>query len=258
MSDETKDFRMSLLDHLDELRKRIIISLAAIFLAMVGCFIFKGRILNLLLQPIKDRELVTLSPTESFMTVFKVVAYSGLIVASPVIIYQVWAFVAPGLRTKERRVVIFATIFTSILFIGGVVFGWALVLPRGLDFLLNYQSDVFNQQLQAAKYFSFVTMFLLGFGVVFELPAMLLTLARLGIVSHKMLAANRKYAVLVGAVVSAVLTPGQDLFSMIAMFIPTMLLYEFSVQASRLIQKRKQERDQAEYGEENEAAEDTV
>lgn len=236
---------MSLIEHLDELRKRIIISLVAIFLAMVACFIFKGRILSLMVEPIRDRELITLSPTESFMTVFKVVAYAGLIVASPVIIYQIWAFVAPGLRTKERRVVIFATIFTSLLFIGGVVFGWIFVLPRGLDFLLNYQDDIFNQQVQAAKYFSFVAMFLLGFGIVFEIPAMLLTLARFGIVSHDMLAKNRKYALLIGAVVSAALTPGQDLFSMIAMFIPTMLLYEFSVQASRVIQKRRQKKEEA-------------
>ena len=245
MSASSKEYSMSLIEHLDELRKRIIISLIAIFLAMVFCFIFKSYILELLIQPLDGKELITLSPTESFMTVFKVVAYSGMIVASPVIIYQVWAFVAPGLQSKEKRVVIFATLFTSLLFLGGVVFGWVFVLPRGLDFLLNYQSDIFNQQVQAAKYFSFVAMFLLGFGVVFEIPAMLLTLARLGVVSHSTLAKNRKYALLVGAVISAALTPGQDLFSMIAMFIPAMLLYEFSVQASRVIQKRRQKREEA-------------
>lgn len=235
---------MSLIEHLDELRKRIIISLIAIVLAMVFCFIFKGFILELLVKPIEGKELITLSPTESFMTVFKVVAYAGLIVASPVIIYQIWAFVAPGLKAKERRIVIFATLFTSLLFIGGVLFGWYFVLPRGLDFLLNYQSDIFNQQVQASKYFSFVAMFLLGFGLVFEIPAMLLTLARFGIVSHRTLAKNRKYALLIGAVVSAALTPGQDLFSMIAMFIPAMLLFEFSVQASRIIEKRQAEKEE--------------
>lgn len=236
---------MSIVEHLDELRKRIIISLVAIFVAMAGCFIFKGRLLNLMIEPIKGKELITLSPAESFMTVFKVVAYAGLIIASPVIIYQVWSFISPGLESKERRLVLFATIFTSILFIGGVAFGWLLVLPRGLDFLLNYQSDIFNQQVQASKYFSFVALFLLGFGVVFEIPAMILTLARFGIVNHKMLARNRKYAILIGAVVSAFLTPGQDLFSMVAMFVPTLLLFEFSVQASRVIQKRKEEREAA-------------
>jgi sec-independent protein translocase protein TatC len=237
---------MSLIEHLDELRKRIIISVAAIFVGMVGCFIFKGPILNLLIEPIGDKELVTLSPTESFMTVFKVSAYAGMIVASPIVIYQIWAFVAPGLKSKEKRLALYATIFTSLLFIAGVVFAWIIVLPRGLDFLLNYQSDIFNQQLQAAKYFSFVAMFLLGFGVVFLLPAMLLTLARIGIVSHEMLAKNRKYALLIGAVVSAALTPGQDLFSMLAMAIPFMLLYEFSVQASRVMQKRKRDKEKLE------------
>jgi sec-independent protein translocase protein TatC len=237
---------MSLIDHLDELRKRIIISVIAIFVAMVGCFIAKEWILEILVMPIEGRELITLSPTESFMTVFKVVAYAGLIVAAPVIIYQVWAFVAPGLKSKEKRVVLYATIFTTILFFAGIFFAWMFVLPRGLDFLLNYQSNYFNQQLQASKYFSFVVMFLLGFGLVFELPAMLLTLSRLGIVSHKMLAKNRKYALLFGAVISAVLTPGQDLFSMLAMAIPFMLLYEFSVQASRIFQRRKLKKEEAE------------
>jgi sec-independent protein translocase protein TatC len=249
---------MSLIEHLDELRKRIIISVIAILVGMVGCFIAKSWILNLLIEPIGDKELITLSPTESFMTVFKVSAYAGMIVASPVIIYQIWAFVAPGLKSKEKRVVLYATIFTSLLFFGGVVFAWMFVLPRGLDFLLNYQSDIFNQQLQASKYFSFVAMFLLGFGIVFELPAMLLTLARLGIVSHEMLAKNRKYALLIGAVVSAALTPGQDLFSMLAMAIPFMLLYEFSVQASRVMQKRKRKKEEAEVLDEDADAGETA
>jgi sec-independent protein translocase protein TatC len=231
---------MSLVEHLTELRKRIIYAVIALSVGMIGCFIVKGYLLELLKQPLNGRQLITLAPAESFMTVFKVVAIAGVVVASPVIIYQIWAFVAPGLKAKERHVILFAAAFTSLLFLGGVAFAWFLVLPRGLEFLLTYQEDIFNQEVQAAPYFSFVTLFLLGFGLIFELPAMILTLARMGIVNHKQLGRNRRYAVLAGALVSAALTPGQDAFSMLAMFVPFYVLFEVSIQASRLIEHRRQ------------------
>lgn len=230
---------MSLIEHLEELRKRIIIAVVAITAGMVGCFVFKGPLLKLLIAPLGGKELITLSPTESFMTVFKVAAYGGFIIASPIIIYQIWAFVSPGLKSKEKRVIFFATFVTTILFLAGVAFGWYLVLPRGLDFLLNYEGEVFNQQIQASRYFSFVAMFLLGFGLIFELPAMIVTLAWVGLVDATTLRKKRKYAILIGAVVSAALTPGQDLFSMIAMFVPFLLLYEVSVIMARLIQRSR-------------------
>jgi len=233
---------MSLIEHLEELRKRIIISVVALAVTTVGAFICKSYLLAFLVAPLNGKQLITLAPAESFMTTFKVSAYAGVIAASPVIIYQIWAFVAPGLKSKEKHVVLYAAVFTTILFLSGVAFAWWLVLPRGLDFLLNYQSDYFNQQVQASKYFSFVAMFLLGFGIIFELPALLLTLARLGIVNSKQLARNRRYAILAGAVISAILTPTQDAISMMAMAVPFVFLYEISIHLSRLVQKRKQER----------------
>lgn len=228
---------MSLIGHLEELRKRIIISFAALCVGVIVCFIFKGLLLELLTAPLGDKKLITLSPTESFMTVFKVSGYAGMMIASPVIIYQIWAFVAPGLRSKEKRVIFFATFFTTILFLAGVAFAWQFVLPRTLDFLLNYESDVFNQQVQSSQYFTFVAMFMLGFGIIFELPAMILTLVRMGIVDPKVLRKKRKYAILVGVIVSAALTPGQDLFSMLAMAIPFVLLYEISLVLSRFVKR---------------------
>lgn len=228
---------MSLIGHLEELRKRIIISFAALCVGVIICFIFKGFLLELLTEPLGDKKLITLSPTESFMTVFKVSGYAGMMIASPVIIYQIWAFVAPGLRAKEKRVIFFATFFTTLLFLVGVVFAWRFVLPRTLDFLLNYESDVFNQQVQSSQYFTFVAMFMLGFGIIFELPAMILTLVRLGIVEPKVLRKKRKYAILVGVIASAALTPGQDLFSMLAMAVPFVLLYEISLILCRFVKR---------------------
>ncbi len=214
------------------------ISAFALAFGMIVCFIFKSYLLDLFVQPLGDRKLITLTPTESFMTVFKMAAYVGMIVVSPVLIYQIWAFVAPGLKAKEKHVILFAAIFTSILFLCGVAFAWFLVLPRALDFLLTYQDTFFNQQVQAAKYFSFVAMFLLGFGLIFELPALLLTLIRLGVVSPKTLAKHRKYAVLAGSILSAALTPSQDFFSILAMAVPFYVLYEASIHLGKLIQKR--------------------
>jgi len=229
---------MSLIGHLEELRKRLVISAFALAFGMVVCFIFKGYLLDLLVQPLGNRKLITLTPTESFMTVFKVSAYVGMILVSPIVIYQIWAFVAPGLKTKEKHVVLYAAIFTSILFLCGVVFAWFLVLPRALSFLLSYQDDFFNQQVQAATYFSFVAMFLLGFGLIFELPALLLTLVRVGVVSPQQLAKHRKYAILGGSIMSAALTPSQDFFSVLAMAVPFYVLYEASIHLGKLVQRR--------------------
>lgn len=249
---------MSLVEHLEELRRRIIICAAALAVTTTVCFIFKGYLLELLLTPLGGRELLTLGPTESLMVVFKIAFFAGLILASPLIIYQVWAFVSPGLEARERRPTLIAALFTSLLFLGGVAFAWFLVLPRGLDFLLSYESDTFNQQVQAARYFSFVVMFLLGFGIVFEVPAMVLSLARLGIVTPAMLRRHRKYVYLGGAVISAVLTPGQDVFSMIAMAVPFLALFELSVILSRFVRRSGHSREEAEAvdsnGEKGEAA----
>ncbi|MHB8792775.1 MAG: twin-arginine translocase subunit TatC [Thermoleophilia bacterium] len=237
MTGTPNDRMMSLIGHLEELRKRIIISFVALCVGMIICFVFKGFLLELLTSPLGDKKLITLSPTESFMTVFKVAGYAGMIVASPVIIYQIWAFVAPGLRSKEKRVIFFATFFTTLLFLAGVAFSWKFVLPRTLDFLLNYESDVFNQQVQSSQYFTFVAMFMLGFGIIFETPAMILTLVRMGVVDPKVLRKKRKYAILAGVIVSAALTPGQDLFSMLAMAVPFVLLFEISLVLSRFVKR---------------------
>lgn len=247
---------MSLIEHLEELRKRIIISVVAIAVGMTVCFIFQESLLGLLVAPLNGRELITLTPAESFLTVFKVAAYAGIIVASPVIIYQIWAFAAPGLRQKERRVILSATGFTTLLFLAGVAFAWYFVLPKGLDFLLNYETDFFNQQVQATPYFTFVALFLLGFGLIFETPALILTLVWIGIVDVKTLNRQRKYAYLIGAIVSAVITPGTDAFSMLAMFIPFLVLYEVSVLLGRVIERsrrKKKAADVVEDGPEGEA-----
>ncbi|MHB1389619.1 MAG: twin-arginine translocase subunit TatC [Thermoleophilia bacterium] len=257
MSDKTNDSPMSLIEHLEELRKRIIISIIAIAVGMTVCYIFQAPLLRLLVMPLNGRELITLTPTESFMTVFKVAAYAGVVVASPVLIYQIWAFAAPGLRQRERRVILSATAFTTLLFLAGVVFAWYLVLPTGLNFLLSFESDFFNQQVQATPYFTFVALFLLGFGLIFETPALILSLVFIGIVDVRMLSEQRKYAILIGAVVSAVITPGTDFFSMLAMFVPFLVLYEVSVLLARVIERSRRRKKAAQVVEDGPEGETT-
>jgi sec-independent protein translocase protein TatC len=239
--------RMSVLDHLDELRRRIIVSLLALVVGVVAAFIGKDWVFFVVERPLKairgpGAQLVTFSPTEPFMTIVRVSVYVGLIIALPVILYEVWAFIMPALYEREKRSVLPYVLFTLLLFLGGVAFGYFVVLPIGLSFLIGYGGDIFNQQLRASEYLSFVSVFLLGFGVVFEMPAFILLLSALGVVSTKRLRRWRKYAVLVIAVVAMVITPSQDPVSMLLMMGPLLLLYELGIGLGRLVERRRERR----------------
>lgn len=239
--------RMSVLDHLDELRRRIIIALVALAIGVVAAFVGKDWVFFVIERPLKairgpGTQLVTFSPTEPFMTILKVSIYAGLIVALPVILYEVWAFIMPALYEREKKSALPYVLFTLLLFLGGVAFGYFVVLPVGLNFLIGYGGDIFNQQLRASEYLSFVSIFLLGFGVVFELPAFMLLLSALGVVSTKRLRRWRKYAVLVIAVVAMVTTPSQDPVSMLLMMGPLLLLYELGIGLGMLVERRREKR----------------
>ncbi len=231
--------------HLGELRKRLTWVGAAIVVCVIGCFIAKDYVFAIVMHPLEStdiEELVTLGVTESFMTVLKVSIYAGLIVSLPLILYQFWAFILPGLYEREKRSVIPYAASTTALFLGGVVFGYYIVLPIGLRFMLSYGDEFFRQLLQAEKYITFVTMFLLAFGAVFELPLIMLLLSWAGIVDHVKMRKVRKYAILVEAVVAMVFTPSQDPVSMALMLIPLIILYEFGIWLSKVFEKRKAKR----------------
>jgi sec-independent protein translocase protein TatC len=231
--------------HLGELRKRIAYAAVAVVVCVIGAFIAHTPIFNILMRPLDNtpiRELTTFGVTEAFMQVLKVSIYAGLIISLPFIMYQFWAFILPGLYENEKRNVIPYMASTTVLFLGGVVFGYFIVLPVGLKFMVNYGGDLFNQLLQAERYISFVTQFLLAFGVVFELPLVMMLLAWTGVLDYVKMRKVRKYAILVEAVVAMVFTPSQDPVSMMLMLLPLIALYEFGIWLSRIVAKRKEKR----------------
>lgn len=238
---------MPLMGHLTELRKRITYSAAAIVVFSIAAFIEKKYVFAVLMRPLKNtpyagQKLLAFTPTESFMAILKISVYAGLIVSLPFILWQFWAFVLPALYEKEKRSVLPYVGMTSGLFLGGVVFGYYVVLPIGLKWLLNFSKDQFTVMLHVDPYVSFITLFLLAFGAVFELPVIMMLLAWAGLADYKKMRKVRKYAILVEAVVAMVITPSQDPISMMLMLIPLLILYEIGILLARLTAKRKAQR----------------
>ena len=186
-----------------------------------------------------NAKLIFTGLPEAFFTYLKVSFLSGLIVASPILLYQFWMFVAPGLYRKERRLMVPIVILSSFFFIGGALFGYFVVFPWGFKFFLGFATDTIRPLPSMKEYFSFSAKLLLGFGIAFELPLVLTFLARLGVVSVSFLKKNRKYALLLFFVGSAILTP-PDVVTQIMMALPLMLLYEISIIGARIFGRKKQ------------------
>jgi sec-independent protein translocase protein TatC len=223
------DEHLTLVEHLDELRTRIIISLAAFAVSFGLCFWQNHRILDLLDEPLPgDRHPITLGVTEPFMTTITVSAYAALLIALPVILYQLYAFVLPAFSPTERRVAFPLLLMVPLLFIGGVVFGYFLVLDPAVHFLLNFNDNQFNIQVRARDYYSFVTMTLLAMGIIFQIPMGILAVTRLGIATPRQLRQWRRYAYLAIAVVAALL-PSVDPVSMLIEMVPLIILFELSI-----------------------------
>lgn len=236
----------TLLEHLGELRNRIFWSILAIGIGIVVAGIFSDRVFNILLYPLNQvpgldadsYQIMTLSPIEPFMVSLKVWVVASLIATSPFLIYQLWAFVGPAFSSGEKKYFYPIVIATSVLFLGGVAFGYLIVLPKGLSFLLTFGGTTFNVQNRANEYFTFVALFVLAFGCIFELPVVLVLLAKTGVIDDKFLRRNRRYAIVIAALAAAFLTPGQDVFSMVAMLIPLLVLYEVSIPIARWVQPK--------------------
>src|SRR5215217_2211004 len=227
--------RLTLVEHLDELRTRIIISVATFVVAFAVCFWQNDRLLDIANAPLPgDRTPITFGVAEPFTTTVTITAYAALVLSLPVILYQVYAFVLPALTSRERRVVVPFLVLVPVLFVAGVLFGYFVVLPAATKFLLNFNDTQFNVQVRARDYYSFFTLTLGVMGLIFQLPIGILAITRLGIVTPKQLAQNRRYAILVIAVV-AMLLPGTDPMTMLLSMIPLLLLFEGSLIVARLL-----------------------
>lgn len=234
------DDQLSLVDHLDELRSRLIWCLIALVLAFAVCFWQSDFLLDLAADPLPpaDRALIVLAPTEAFMTTITVCVYAAIIVAAPFISYQLFAYVLPAFSPRERKAIMPLLIAIPGLFLAGVIFAYLVVLPAAVNFLLSFNDAQFETQLRAREYYSFFSMTLLAGGVVFQLPIIILALVRLRIVTVRQLRKNRRYAWLIIAIVAAAL-PGVDPISMLIEMVPLLILYELSIVLARGIGQPK-------------------
>lgn len=231
--------------HLEELRKRLINCFIAIGIGFVVSYIFKDKLFNILVHPLitvmeTGDTLIFTGLPEAFFTYLKVALLSGIMIAAPVIIYQFWMFVTPGLYKKERRIFIPIVFLSSVFFIGGSLFGYFIVFPWGFKFFLGFATETIRPLPSMKEYLSFSAKLLLAFGLVFELPLVLTFLARIGIVSVDFLKKNRKYALLLFFAGSAILTP-PDVVTQIMMALPLMVLYEISIIGAKVFGKKKPE-----------------
>jgi sec-independent protein translocase protein TatC len=221
--------RLTLVEHLDELRTRIVIAIFAFVAALVLCFWQNHLLLKIINDPLpKHAKPITLSPTEPFTTTLTVSAYAAILIALPVVLYQFYAFILPAFSPTEKKVAVPLLLMVPFLFVAGAVFAYFVIVPAALSFLLNFNDTQFNTQIRARDYYSFVLLTLLAAGIVFQVPVGILGLTRLGIVSTAKLRRNRRYAYLGCAVVAAAL-PGVDPVSMLIEMVPLVLLYELSI-----------------------------
>jgi sec-independent protein translocase protein TatC len=204
------DVEMSLFDHLEELRTRIFYAIAAVLVAIIVCFLFVNKIVYLLEIPAHGVKFLQLSPGEYFFVSIKVTGYSGILLASPVILYQIVRFVLPGLTLKEKRFVAPIVFGSSILFLGGILFAYYALIPAALNFFISYGGDVVEQLWSIDRYFEFVLLLLFSTGLAFQIPVVQALLALTGIVTSKRMLSGWRYVVLGAAIFGAVLTPSTD------------------------------------------------
>jgi sec-independent protein translocase protein TatC len=230
--------RVSLVEHLDELRTRLIISIIAVSVGFVAAFVFQDQILTWLREPLPDdRQLTTLGVTEPFFISVKVSFYAGIALALPVLLWQIWSFLAPAVEEHSQRIVAGFVAIATVLFAGGLAFAYFVVFPKALAFLTTYNEEFFRIEIRANYYYSFVTLGILGIGLVFELPIFVLALVRLGVVTSDWLRRNRRVGYVL-VVVVAILLPTVDPVSLAFETVPLLLLFEASIWASVFLERR--------------------
>jgi sec-independent protein translocase protein TatC len=228
--------RLTLVEHLDELRARLIVCIAVFGVALALCFWQNHLLLELAQGPLPadhDR-LITFGVTEPFTTTITVSAYGALVLSLPVVLWQLYAYVLPAFSAAERRVILPILLLFPLLFLAGIVFAYLVVMPAAVNFLLGFNDDQFNIQVRAREYYSFFAMTEVACGLIFQLPLAIIALTRLGIVGVEQLSRNRRYAYLAIAVLAAAL-PGVDPVTMLIEMVPLLVLYELSILLARVL-----------------------
>ena len=248
-----------LTEHLGELRNRIIIILVIVSITFGVCFYYSEHIFRLLTLPLhytlefslekpyisfsaiknSGLELVFLAPAEALWMHIKISFISAFIISSPLIFFEIWRFIAPGLLEKERKYALPFVFTTTFLFLLGALFCFIIVLPFAMNFLLTYKTENLKPMISVGKYIDFCLKFILSFGAIFELPVVTVFATKMGIVTPDVLAKNRKYAVLIAFIAAALLTPTPDAFNQTLMAVPIIILYEAGIWASRILDRKK-------------------
>lgn len=231
-----EDKKTSLSEHLEELRSRLIKSIIFVIITSGALYSFVNPILASLVKPVG--KLVFIAPQEAFITNVKIAFFGGLFLSSPVIIYQAWKFVSVGLVAAERKYSLLFGPLSFIFFIGGASFGYFLIVPLGIKFLLGFATDYVTPMITIGKYVSFVAALTFSFGVVFQLPLIILFLTKIGLVTPQFLSEKRKHAIVLVFIAAALLTP-PDVVTQCLMALPLILLYELGVLFSKFSSKKR-------------------
>ena len=241
--DEERELpKMSFLEHLEELRKRLIVSIVALGVGFLVCWNFADRIFGWIEQPLTKflppgDKLVYTKLTEPFLLYMKVAFFAGIFVASPIILWQLWLFISPGLYKRERRYAVPFIILASLFFMAGGWFGWRVILPGACKFFLETGTQ-FKQMVKADEFYSFASTIILAAGLIFETPILIFFLARLGVVTPAFLLKKSKWAIVISFIVAAIVTPSPDPFNQTALALPMIALYFIGVGVAYIFQKK--------------------
>jgi len=243
---EPAEDKLPLTMHLEELKKRLVRSLIVIGIGFGVCYFFKDGLFNIITRPLlkvmpKDSYMIYTSLPEAFFTYMKVAFFASLFMTAPFWLYQIWKFISPGLYPREKKYVIPFVLTSTFLFVGGILFAYFLALPPAFGFFVEFSTDSLRPMFTMREYLSFALKLLLAFGVSFQLPVFIFFMTKVGIVDSRLLAKQRRYAILIIFVAAAVLTPSPDAFTQIIMAIPLMILYEMSVFIAKFAEKKKKE-----------------
>ena len=236
--------KMSFLEHLDELRRRLVVAIIAVAVGFLVALFFIDRIFGFVMRPLQQilphgGKLIYTEPTEAFMLQLKVAALAGLVLAAPLVMWQVWLFVAPGLYAKEKRFALPFVFFSSIFFVGGAAFSHYVVFPTAWTFLASFTTDYMEFTPKVSSTFSLYARMLLAFGLVFQMPTVVLALARMGVVTAGFLARHTKYAILIIFIIAAVITPTSDVVTQALMAAPMIVLYAISIVVAWIFGRKK-------------------
>ncbi len=232
------DKRLTVLEHISELRRRSIRSVIAIFVTTVISFVFAKQIFEILKSPAGEINLIFIEMTEMIGTYMRVSLVSGIILAMPYLVYQLIMFISPALTRREKKRVYLILPWIALMFVGGVIFTYFILVPPAMKFLITFGSDIAAPQIKIGNYISIVSRLLLSIGLVFEMPVITTFLARLGIITPKWLSDKRRPAIILAFILAAIITPTFDPVNQILVAAPLIILYEISIWLAKLVQRK--------------------